>query len=188
MPKSISIYIPDELADRMGKLPEVNWSEIARQCIENYIEQRKPTEEEKLHIRLLEPRQIRCTPLPRFFPKTQEFDIVYRIENQSEEDLILDRLLYEIRVMQENGRTAIGIIRGLNLEKTEINKGSGFSMLEKPSVPKELLQKMIETASSSGNIEMRFSGTIYFDSRKGPSRVGLYADILATPIFFEGGA
>ena len=41
MPKSISIYIPDALAEKMDELSEVNWSEIGRVAIEDYINGRR---------------------------------------------------------------------------------------------------------------------------------------------------
>ena len=41
MPKSISIYIPDHLVQKMDELSEVNWSEIGRVAIEDYINGRR---------------------------------------------------------------------------------------------------------------------------------------------------
>lgn len=40
MGKNISIYISDELAEKMENLSEVNWSEVARKGIEDYVETR----------------------------------------------------------------------------------------------------------------------------------------------------
>lgn len=40
MPRNITVYISDELDQRMKEFGEVNWSEIARQGIEAYIEGR----------------------------------------------------------------------------------------------------------------------------------------------------
>lgn len=39
--KNLTISLPDELAKEMDKLPEVNWSELCRQCIHEYIQRRK---------------------------------------------------------------------------------------------------------------------------------------------------
>jgi len=41
MPKSISIYIPDSLAELMNEYSEVNWSEIGRIAIEDYLNGRR---------------------------------------------------------------------------------------------------------------------------------------------------
>lgn len=46
MPRNITIYISDELDERMKKTPETNWSEVCRQAIGNYLEKRIETTEE----------------------------------------------------------------------------------------------------------------------------------------------
>lgn len=40
MGKNVTIYLPDDVAERMEKFPEVNWSEICRRAIVDYIETR----------------------------------------------------------------------------------------------------------------------------------------------------
>ena len=40
MTKNITLSLPDDLAENISKFPEVNWSSVARKCIENYIENR----------------------------------------------------------------------------------------------------------------------------------------------------
>lgn len=45
MAKNITISIPDELSEKMGAFPEVNWSEICRQSIDKYVDAH--TREEK---------------------------------------------------------------------------------------------------------------------------------------------
>lgn len=45
MPRNITIYISDEMDERMKKVPEVNWSEVCRQGIGNYLEERLETTE-----------------------------------------------------------------------------------------------------------------------------------------------
>ena len=44
MGKNVTIYLPDEVAEKMEKFPEVNWSEICRQAILDYVETRSRTE------------------------------------------------------------------------------------------------------------------------------------------------
>ena len=41
MPKNVTISLPDELGEAMSKLPEVNWSAVARDAIENYVKMRE---------------------------------------------------------------------------------------------------------------------------------------------------
>jgi len=40
-PKNVTILIQDELAEKMRKFPEVNWSEVCRKAIDNYIKERE---------------------------------------------------------------------------------------------------------------------------------------------------
>ncbi|MGC8896170.1 MAG: hypothetical protein ACP5LB_05325 [Candidatus Bathyarchaeia archaeon] len=40
MGKNVTIYLPDDVAEKMEKFPEVNWSEVCRQAIVDYIETR----------------------------------------------------------------------------------------------------------------------------------------------------
>lgn len=40
MAKNITLSLPDDLADQMEKIPEVNWSAVAKGCIKQYIEVR----------------------------------------------------------------------------------------------------------------------------------------------------
>ena len=41
MTKNITLSMPDEMAKEMEKMSEVNWSAVARKCIERYIERRR---------------------------------------------------------------------------------------------------------------------------------------------------
>jgi len=39
-PKNVTIYLPDEIAGKMEKYPEVNWSEICRKAVVDYVDTR----------------------------------------------------------------------------------------------------------------------------------------------------
>lgn len=39
-PKNVTIYLPDEIAEKMEKFPEVNWSEICRNAVADYTQTR----------------------------------------------------------------------------------------------------------------------------------------------------
>jgi len=41
LPKDLTISISDELAEKMDMMPEINWSEVCRQAIIKYIDERK---------------------------------------------------------------------------------------------------------------------------------------------------
>jgi hypothetical protein len=38
--KNLTLYVPDDVAEKMEKLPEVNWSEVARKAILDYVQLR----------------------------------------------------------------------------------------------------------------------------------------------------
>jgi hypothetical protein len=38
--KNLTLYISAELAEKMEKLPEINWSQVAREAIQRYIDER----------------------------------------------------------------------------------------------------------------------------------------------------
>lgn len=40
MPKNVTIYIPEEIAEKMEKYPEVNWSEVCRRAVTDYMTSR----------------------------------------------------------------------------------------------------------------------------------------------------
>ena len=40
MPKNVTIYLSDEIAGKMEKYKEVNWSEICRKAVFDYIDTR----------------------------------------------------------------------------------------------------------------------------------------------------
>jgi len=44
MGKNVTIYLPDDIAEKMEKFPEVNWSEICRKAIVDYVETRSQTD------------------------------------------------------------------------------------------------------------------------------------------------
>lgn len=48
MPKNVTISISDELARKMDAMPEINWSEVCRQCISKYIDKRSEEKGELL--------------------------------------------------------------------------------------------------------------------------------------------
>lgn len=41
MPKNITLSVSEEIGNEMEKMPEVNWSAVARACIQQYIEMRR---------------------------------------------------------------------------------------------------------------------------------------------------
>jgi hypothetical protein len=56
MAKNLTLSIPDELAEKIAGFPEVNWSAVARRCIEQYVEARLMPDMSKLLEKLQEER------------------------------------------------------------------------------------------------------------------------------------
>ena len=52
MGKNVTVYLPDEVAQKMDTLPEVNWSEICRNAITDYIQTRTQTDLTSIITRL----------------------------------------------------------------------------------------------------------------------------------------
>ncbi len=61
MGKNVTIYLPDETAQKMEKLSEVNWSEICRKAINDYIETRTLTDLSSIISRLRNERKTDYT-------------------------------------------------------------------------------------------------------------------------------
>ena len=61
MGKNVTIYLPDEVAQKMDQLPEVNWSEICRKAIIDYIETRTKTDLTSVISRLKNERKTDYT-------------------------------------------------------------------------------------------------------------------------------
>lgn len=193
MPKSISIYIPDELIEKMDEFPEVNWSEIARQAIENYISRRRRYDEvgsqverhlkeaEYLTYRLqnaletgsLRPiqisrsDQISCESKLRFRKSDQDLDIVFYLQNLSEDDVVLDRIAYAIELTAQDG-SVVEAFTGGYLRRMILRRGQQFSCVEKLRASVETLQKLGQMASKNeADIKWELLGEVFFDSRKG---------------------
>lgn len=86
MPKNITVSISDELIRKMDAMSEVNWSEVCRQAISKYIDERGKTEGELLKGltdylkgKLLKPDEkeyIKKREIERFTKKWGEPEII----------------------------------------------------------------------------------------------------------------
>lgn len=47
MPKNVTVQVGDELVSKMEKLPDINWSQVMRNCLEEYCSSRLPSPETK---------------------------------------------------------------------------------------------------------------------------------------------
>ena len=95
MPKNVTIYIPEEIAEKMEKYPEVNWSEVCRRAVTDYMTTRSlddlgqiaeklkaegKEEHNKGQLFFLEvAKQMTLSDYERWYPKINKEIIVKRI-------------------------------------------------------------------------------------------------------------
>ncbi|HLE75552.1 MAG TPA: hypothetical protein VI864_05855 [Candidatus Bathyarchaeia archaeon] len=97
---NLTISVSDELKAEMDKLSEVNWSEVCRNAISMYIEQRKdPTPKIELDIRN---SRLYDYDYETGYP-TLIMDI--RIQNRMNSEITVDRILTIVRALDPAGRT-----------------------------------------------------------------------------------
>lgn len=195
MPKSVSIYVPDELVGKMEKLPEVNWSEIARQSIEDYIEKRGRAADDKLQMIEISgsDKQISCKIEPRWIIPKKEVWVAFYIENQIGYDLILDRIHYEVNFAEATESISHGPpiceLTDVHLQMgLLINGEKSFCTIAKPkpNVPNEIAEKMLQTAALRKDSAIEVKGFIDFQSRKGLIRRWFHFGAGVMPEFFSG--
>jgi len=161
MPKNISIYVPDALLLKMERYQEVNWSEIARTAIEDYVSDR-----ERAYLHNYIPFEMgdagnvsyRLRAVIRKHPD----DILFmlHIHNQSENDLIIDRITYDI-ILENEEKDSHYYTNGYILKRRGFSKGSEASFPVMLQID-EKLESLLD-----GITYWDFSGTIHYFSKKG---------------------
>jgi len=161
MPRNISIYVPDTLLKKMKQYQEVNWSEIARTAIEDYVSDR-----ERAYLHNYIPFEMGdAGNIPyrlRAVLRKNSNDILFmlHIRNQSEDDLIIDRITYDIIVENEE-KDIYYFTNGYILKRRGFAKGSEASF---PVILQ--IDEKLETIINEKSF-WDFSGTIYYFSKKG---------------------
>ena len=96
---NITISVSDQLKSEIDMLPEVNWSDVCRKAISRYIaERRNPTP--NIELSLGEARLERYTH-PTGYPTLA---IMLRILNKMDSEISIDRVLAEVRFLDQAGR------------------------------------------------------------------------------------
>jgi len=161
MPRNISIYVPDALLKKMERYQEVNWSEIARTAIEDYVSDR---ERAYLHnyipFEMGDVRDIQYRL--RAVIRRHSYDILFmlHIKNQSENDLIIDRITYDIIVENEE-KNNYYFMEGYILKRRGFAKGTEASFPVILKIDEKLETILLEKSYWD------FSGTIHYISKKG---------------------
>ena len=161
MPRNISIYVPDALLLKMERYQEVNWSEIARTAIEDYVSDR-----ERAYLHSYIPFEMgdagNVSYRLRAVIQKHPDDILFtlNIHNQSENDLIIDRIRYNIDLMNEE-KDNLYLKKGHILKRRYFKKGSKDRFHVILNIDEELESVLDET------VHWDFSGTINYISKKG---------------------
>lgn len=167
MPKNITIYIPDSLVREMDELPEVNWSEVARNAIELYVKERKQGQIliEELEAQL-DQFQVLNKQIENFMQQSNKTNIIYNevpvhsyvrlderknkikvmfnIENKTNKNYILDRIIYSITIRYRKEKTnTFEKIEGFYLERVLVNPPHIVPNREH-TVPEELVKYWVD--------------------------------------------
>ena len=134
MTKNITLSIPDEIANQMDSMPEVNWSSVARTSITQYIEMRKNPD----ITALIEKLQAQ---------KSQEF-----ISGRRKVEEILDKNGYRMldTIMRKYWKAIEGIVE---MEETGYDPPPWESI---PTREAELQKILVELNQIENNVSMEY--------------------------------
>ncbi len=196
MPKNISIYIPDELLKRMNKFQEVNWSEIARDAIVDYLDGRIRIDERlrESDQYLNELRMIRnqfmhnldnfenLQRMEKAFELTyadnmkvdvsiglrtvSQIELAFKIFNLLDYDLLFDRLLYEFKLIAKG--KILASTTGSYLRRHKINSRGSRSFSDYVTIDSNILKVITEKIlPQESDVSWNLSASSYYDSERG---------------------
>jgi hypothetical protein len=114
---NVTISVADELKAEMDKFPEVSWSEISRKAITRYIEERKnPVPRVEYDL-----REVRLDYYS-FEIGSPTLTIPLRIHNMMESEIVVDRVIFEVRFVDKSHQYAIS--SGYDLYKRVVGANS----------------------------------------------------------------
>ena len=156
---NITISVSEELRAEMDKLSEVNWSDICRKAISQYIAQRKnPNPRIELEL-----RDARLTH-KSFETGYPTLSLTIKVFNRTDSEIIVDRILCKARFRNYDTHYAIGIANDLN------RRGIGHNMTGHSSIhlvlSKEKIQQLKDVFDSTFYCDV--SCIVYVDGFKNP--------------------
>lgn len=155
---NVTISVPDELKAEMDTLSEVNWSEICRNAISKYIEQRKnPTPNIELDV---PNSRITHYDYDTGYP-TLSIDL--RIHNKMSSEITVDRILSKGRFLAEDRHFfALGSANDLRRRSIGSNYVGGATI--RFVFPKEKINELRDTFKST--FECQVGCTVFVDGFK----------------------
>lgn len=169
MPKNVTISISDELAEKMAKMPEINWSEVGRQTITKFIEEREPKEKGDLITDLEEymkaksanseaEEAIRNVEIKRFTRKWGEPEI---ISFHTQTPYIRLKKTQDIKI-EDTNIVSLKIFNDVLLRTTHINSSDSlwreFDAEKWKLIAKENLGHIVEYFKSKDYIVGEYEG------------------------------
>jgi hypothetical protein len=115
---NVTISVPEELKAEMDKFPEVSWSETCRKAIAQYISERKyPSPNIELDIRDVRLAVSHDSGYPAF-------TATLRIHNKMNSDIILDRILFNVKFYSPKDGAEVRIGSHYDLYRRVISSNS----------------------------------------------------------------
>lgn len=140
---NVTISVPDSLKAKMDTLSEVNWSEICRKAISRYIAQRKnPTPKIELDLREV---RLDSHGYQTGYPT---LTVPLRIHNKMESEITIDRILYTIQSITEDGHQYI-LGSGCDLYKRIIDSNSIDTATIRSPLPNEKIASLKNVFTST---------------------------------------
>jgi hypothetical protein len=113
---NLTISVPDDLKAEMDEFPEVSWSEICRKAISGYISERKhPTPAIELDLRDVRLDTYHASGYPTL-------TATLRIHNKMNTDVIVDRILFDVRFASNERQYNVGL--SFDLSKIIVSSNS----------------------------------------------------------------
>ena len=115
---NVTISVTDELRAEMERLSEVNWSEVCRNAISQYIAERKnPTPAIELDLRDVRLDMYHASGYPTL-------TATLRIHNKMNTDVIIDRTLFDVRFLEPRSADEYRIGSSFDLSRRIVGSNS----------------------------------------------------------------
>jgi len=157
---NVTISVPDQLKAEMDTLSEVNWSEICRKAISRYIAQRKnPIPKIELDLREV---RLDSHGYQTGYPT---LTVPLRIHNKMESEIMVDRILYTIKSITEDGHQYI-LGTGCDLYKRIIDSNSIGTATIYSTLPNEKIESLKNVFTSTFRCDIHF--IVFVDRFRSP--------------------
>lgn len=157
---NVTISVSEKLKVEMDTLSEVNWSDICRKAISRYIAERKnPTPNIEL--------DLRETRLDHYSHETgyPTLIIPLRIHNKMESEITIDRILFNVRYVTEDGHQYV-MGSGYDLHKRIISSNSIGGTQILLALLKEKIASLENVFTSTFHLHIRC--IVYVEGFKNP--------------------